>query len=155
MFEFFQTLMLNMLGHAEQKMNFSRTMSASVKAIIQVLSDRRYLHFGLGEEVQVKSSAIVTEADRLSVDALSLVDGRITFPAVTYPYDLTLLKVVLEGQGLSYELTKSYVDLSTRVFGPGEMPLLTNNFQLVVIVSPGGYYQSATVLQRIVMDKAF
>lgn len=155
MFEMFQNLLGNMLAHAGDRMALSKKMKASIQAVIDVLTDRRYVHLGFGEDVGSTTGPIDMEADRLSVDALETTPGRIIFPKITYAYDLLHLKVILEGEGLSYELVKTYSDNTTRTFLPGQMPIATNNFILHVIVQPGGHFKSATLLQRIVMDKEF
>src|ERR1035437_3071734 len=97
-------------------------------AVLELLSEKRYVLLGLGEDVVTKSTEIVTESDRLSVDGGSLTPGVVTFTKASYAYNLLLRTALLEGSLVSYVVQKAYPDLTTLTFTANQMPLQSDNF---------------------------
>ena len=154
MFQLLQVNLRNMLEIAESRMPFTREAMSTFKAIIELLSDRRWVAFGLGEDIESITGPAERVGDRLVVDELETLPAVITFPKLTYAYDLSLEQVMVSGERVSWTVTKVYEDESSTEFAPGDLPLLSGNFQLKVTIQPGGWYEGAALLQKIVMARS-
>lgn len=152
-FRIFQLQLENMAVAGEKFLRTSKKLHNTIIALIQVLSEKRYEYYGLGEDILTKSPEVVTASDRLSVPALSATPGVVTFRVNQYAYAVLHTKVLLEGTGLSWEIKKTYANPAGPpvLFNNSQLPLLSDNNQLIVTIQPGGEFFGAALLQEITM----
>jgi hypothetical protein len=153
-FRAFQLNMRNALVHAEHAMRLTKENFKTTLALIDVLSDQRFELFGLGEDVAALDHLELAD-DRLVVAPHAppgTLSGTASFAVCEYPWALRVEGVLLEGEGVSWKLRKTYPDKAPAEFGPHQLPLITDNLQLIVTVAPGGYLKRAVVLQRVTME---
>lgn len=152
MFAAIRLTLRNALAHAKTIMRFTQENYDALVAVVSLLSENRYLLLGIGEDVDTRSAEVALDGDRLKVDAGSATPGVVTYLTATYDFDVLLKHVVLEGERVSFEVTKRYEDATTFAAGPGQLPLKSDNFTLKVTIQPGGHLKRAALLQEIVME---
>lgn len=154
MFRAFQLQLQNMAMASEKFLRLSKASYNTTLALIDVMSEKRHEHYGLGEDIVTKSAEVVTLADRLSVPLLSPTPGVVTFKTKQYSYAVLHTAVVLQGVGLSWQIKKTYATQPPQapvLFGPSQLPLLSDNNQLIVTIQPGGEFFAAALLQELTM----
>ena len=154
MFRVFQLQLRNMSFASEKFLRQSKEISNTTLALIDVLSNKRYEFYGLGEEIISKSVEVLTASDHLSVDGASILPGVGTFAINQYSYAVLHTDVVLQGSGLSWQIKKTYTTTPPQapaLFNSSQLPLLSDNNQLIITIQPGGVYYKAALLQEITM----
>lgn len=149
MFYAVQVQLKNAVEVARSLMKLSNENHALLMRLIDLLSEKRYVRIGLGEDLKTVPDAAVVEADRIRVAADHQGAVEIVSQEFKYSFSVIIRDVVLEGEGLTYSVQKKMPDLSVRAFDAGRLPLQTDNFTLVVAIAPGGYFKKAAVLQEI------
>lgn len=142
----------NAMVLAKSLMKLTDENFRAMLAIIDLLSDNRYLLFGVGEDVEATSAEVVLTGNALTVDAASLTPGTVTYATARYSYDMLLKDVILDGEKVSFEVIKTYADGTTKTFTSSQLPLKSNNFKLVVTIQPGGSLKRSALLQAIIME---
>jgi hypothetical protein len=154
MFRVFQLQLRNMAAAADKFLRMSRESYHANLALIDVLSEKRYEYFGLGEDILSKSPEVITENGKLSVALTAPGPGTVVFHTRTAAYAVLNTRVLLEGKGVSWQLKKTYGASAAQppvFFSSGQLPLLSDNIQLIVAIQPGGEFTAAAVLQEITM----
>lgn len=151
MFRVFQLQLRSMTFASEKFLRLSKELLNVNLALIDVLSDQRYESYGLGEDIASMSPEITVNADHLSVSSGSPTAGTVTFIPHQYSYAVSHVAVVLQGSGLSWQIQKTYPAQPSVLFNSSQLPLLSDNNQLIVTIQPGGTFYAAALLQQITM----
>jgi hypothetical protein len=158
MFTQTQHLLRNCIYHAKSVMKLNEETYHSLLNLVTVMSEKPYLRLGIGEDVAAKSEEVVLADGALRVDQASAREGVVTFLKAAYAQEVLLNEVILEGDGVSYQVVKAYKNTHhhgsdvplTKRFGPEQLPLKSDNFTLEVTIQPGGYLRKAVLLHEIV-----
>lgn len=148
-----QLTLRNALTLARSAMKLTEENYRFLMAAVTALTNQTYVALGVGEDVATRSAECELTPEGLSVDAASATPGLVTFQKVHFD-SLTLLKeVVLEGNGVTYEVKKSYPPSQPptpdKTFAANQMPLGSDNFTLLVTIQPGGTLKRALMLLEL------
>lgn len=150
-FRAFQLNIRNALVHAEHAMRLTKENFRTTLALIDVLSEQRYEVFGIGEDV-VSQAGVSLVDDRLAVAEDASEPGEVTFSPVNYAWALRVEEVFVDGHGVSWEIKKTYPDRAPAFFNKAQLPLITDNLQLIATIAPGGYLRRVALLQKMTME---
>lgn len=147
-----QLILRNAVHHAKQVMKLTEEHYQSIMNLITILSHKPYLRLGIGEDVQDRTANVQLLDGALTVDASNAIAGVVTFHKATFAQELDLNEVILQGDGVSFQIVKEYKEnhsTSTRTFEEEQLPLRSNNFKLVVSIQPGGHLRKAVLLFEV------
>src|ERR1044072_9148365 len=110
MFTQVQVMLRNAIEHARTVMKLNNEHFAFLMKLVTVLSDKPYVRLGIGEDVMDRSAEVVLEGNTLAVPAESARPGTVVFNKATFAHEILLNEVILQGEKLSFTVTKAYKD---------------------------------------------
>lgn len=146
-----QTILRNALTVARHAMHLSDEAYTLYLKIIDLLSDKRHARVGVGDEFPVLPAGAVRDPDRIRLPGDAVVPVELVSALYKYSIDLLITELVAEGSdpGTTFQFEKKYPDNTTRRFPLEQLPLKTDNFKLIVTLTPGAYFKRAAVLQQL------
>jgi len=151
MFASFRLNLRNVITLAKPLMKLTEENYRGMLAVVDLLSEKRWALIGIGEDVKTVSPEVIRLQDRLMVPADAQQPGEVVFYKASFPFDLLLRDVIIDGENVDWGITKHYPDNQTFVFNSSQLPIKSNNFELKVIIQPGGYVKRTALLLEIIM----
>lgn len=150
-----QLTLRNALAVARPQMRMTEENFQAMTSYVSLLTAQQYLELGIGEHVAEMSDNVQLQGDTLMVDANDTDPGVVKFNVAEYPFDIFLKSVVLEGADVDFVVNKKVPNgckkPDEKTFNRFQLPLLSNNFELVVTIQPGGSLKRAVLLQELTL----
>lgn len=150
----FREYVLASLSVAYQKLKLPENIFKSVVKTMQAISTREWVYF-TGVEVSTLPAGLTVDGmGDLVLDPGATAEVVLLMPKLSLSQQAYVRRLLLDGMGVEVSIIKAYPaeggnPAASRTFAAGNLPLLTDNFQVKLTFQPGGIFRGLGVLYEI------